>query len=211
MAPIDRPVPRFVAEPPQDLLPYGRWAATLRERFLAACQRIDAEGEDLGDPQEVLWFPDRTFNGRTYVPATARTTTGHELFGHVSFIGAEEEDGTPEDFGAVADATDETADRHPEWKLDLCDDVVGRWRGQDAEVAEMTLVWGVPTVPGGAVVTADLGGQVVDQCRLVEERFTLLAPDGLGDATLDVRLYDDAGRELAMESLYEEGDEDEGA
>ena len=208
MAPIDRPVPRFSAEPPQDLLPYGRWAATLRERFLAACERIDAEGEDLGEPQEVLWFPDRTWNGRTYIPATARTTTGFELFGHVSFEPAEEQGAQPEDLTAVADFTDETADRHPEWRLDLCDDVVGRWRGDD-EVAEMTLVWGVPMVPRGATATAELGDVVVDQCRLVEQRFTLLAPDGLGDETLDVLLFDAGGEELARESLYAEDDEED--
>ena len=41
MPPEDRFVPRFAAEPPQDLLPYGRWAQTLTEEFLAACLRID--------------------------------------------------------------------------------------------------------------------------------------------------------------------------
>ena len=36
MPPTDRFVISFAAEPPQDALPYGRWADTLRERFLAA-------------------------------------------------------------------------------------------------------------------------------------------------------------------------------
>ena len=40
MAPIDRPVPRFAAEPPQDELPDGPWEGRLREVFLAACDRI---------------------------------------------------------------------------------------------------------------------------------------------------------------------------
>jgi hypothetical protein len=39
--PEDRFVCRFAAEPPQELLPYGRWAERLREEFLAACLRID--------------------------------------------------------------------------------------------------------------------------------------------------------------------------
>ena len=69
MAPTDRFVTRFAAEPPQDGIPYGRWAERLREEFLAACLRIDAEGEDLGEPGELLWHPDRTWDGRTYVPA----------------------------------------------------------------------------------------------------------------------------------------------
>src|SRR6266568_3813724 len=69
------------AEPPQELLPYGRWADTLAEHFLAACDRIEGEGEDLGRAREVAWFPDRTYAGRTYVPATALTDRGYELYG----------------------------------------------------------------------------------------------------------------------------------
>ena len=48
----DRFVPRFAAEPPQDLLPYGRWAQTLTQEFLAACLRIESEGEELGEADE---------------------------------------------------------------------------------------------------------------------------------------------------------------
>ena len=49
MPPDDRPIPRFIAEPPQEALPYGRWADALAERFLAECRRIDSD-EDLGEP-----------------------------------------------------------------------------------------------------------------------------------------------------------------
>ena len=41
----------------------------------------------------------------------------------------------------------------------------------------MTLVWGVPIVRGGFIATAELAGLTVDQCALVDDRFTLLAPD----------------------------------
>ena len=85
MPPEDRFVPRFAAEPPQDLLPYGRWSQTLTQEFLAACLRIDSEGEELGEPDEVTWYPDRTWHGRTFVPATALTSQGYELFGYVSY------------------------------------------------------------------------------------------------------------------------------
>ena len=37
MPPTDRPLPRFVAEPPHELEPYGRWADRLVEQFTAAC------------------------------------------------------------------------------------------------------------------------------------------------------------------------------
>ena len=49
MPPTDRFVISFAAEPPQEALPYGRWADTLRDHFLAACREIDSEGEDLGE------------------------------------------------------------------------------------------------------------------------------------------------------------------
>src|ERR687896_1126590 len=74
-------VPRFVAEPPQEPLPYGRWAATLQRHFLGACDAIDPGDDDLGEPGEVTFYPDRTWHGRTFVPATAMTSTGLELFG----------------------------------------------------------------------------------------------------------------------------------
>ena len=79
-------VPRFVAEPPQEPLPYGRWADRLRHEFLGACLRVEPDdGEDLGEPGDIVWYPDRTWDGRTYVPGTTRTSGGFELFGYVSF------------------------------------------------------------------------------------------------------------------------------
>src|ERR687887_1451871 len=64
MPPVPRQVPLFAAEPPQEPLPYGRWAEALGERFAAAADT------DIG---AISWFPDRTFAERTYVPATAPT------------------------------------------------------------------------------------------------------------------------------------------
>jgi hypothetical protein len=207
MAPTDRFVIRFAAEPPQEPLPYGRWADTLREHFLVACRQIDAEGEDLGEAGEIAWFPDRSYGGRTYVPGVARTTTGFELFGYVSF--SEGSGGGPGDFLTRAEFTSETAEQNPDWKLDLNDDVVAPWRGHNGQSADMTLVWGVPLVAGGAIVTAELADLAVDQCELVEERFTLLAPDNYRGDYLDINLWDRRGNRLAAESLYVEDDEDD--
>lgn len=203
MAPEDRIVCRFAAEPPQGPLPHGDWADTLQAEFLEACLRVDSEGEELGEAGAVNWFPDRTWSGRTYVPATVTTSTGFELYGYVSFTPADDEAG-PSDFYAWADFTDETVERHPEWKLDIAEEVVGGWRGDGGRVAAMTLVWGVPLVRGGAVATAELAGLTVDQCPLVEGRFTLLAPDDYRDDYLEVALFDSRDEELARESLYEE-------
>jgi hypothetical protein len=204
MPPTERFVASFAAEPPQDPLPYGRWAQTLREHFLAACLEVDAEGEEIGEPGDIAWFPDRTWGGRTYVPATLQTDKDWEYFGYVSF--ARTGDGEPGDFAAVADVTPETADRHPEWTLDLSDEVVGTWRGEGGNVADMTLVWGVALVGGGAIVTAELANLAVDQCALVEGRFTLLAADNYRQDFLDVKLWSDRGQELARESLYVDDD-----
>jgi hypothetical protein len=203
-----RLVPRFVAEPSQDPLPDGRWRSTLERHFLGACDPLDEEEDGLGDPGEITLYPDRTWHGRTYVPATTLTSTGYELFGYVSFRPGGE-DREPSEFSAVADFTSETAAENPDWELDLCEEVVGVWRGERDEEAEMTLVWGRPLVEGGSVVTAELGGLVVDQCALVENLFTLLAPDGLGGDALECKLFDAAGEQLARESLYEDDDEDD--
>jgi hypothetical protein len=205
MPPTDRFVITFAAEPPREALPYGRWANTLREHFLEALRDLDTEGEDIGEPGEIAWFPDRTYGGRTYIPAVARTSEQYELFGFVSFG---EESGGPNDFDARIDYTSELAEANPDWKLDLNDDVIGQWRGEQGKTADMTLVWGVPLIPGGAIVTAELANLAVDQCELVDERFTLIAPDNYRSDFLDVKLWSKSGDELASESLYVEDDDD---
>jgi hypothetical protein len=204
MPPVQRTICRFPAEPPQGALPD---AGKLQEEFLAGCLHIaPEEGEELGTVGEIAWFPDRTWSGRTYVPGTARTSTGMEVFGYVSFAPGEDGD-DPGEFYAWADYTPDTAEQHPEWRMDISQEVVGGWRGERGEVAAMTLIWGVPLVRGGDTVTAELGAQTVDQLAVTGDRFTLLAPDAYRDEYLDVVLWDDEGRELVRESLYEE-DED---
>lgn len=206
MAPEERLVPRFAAEPPQEELPYGRWAERLEQELLSAVLRLESE-EDLGEPGPITWYPDRTWHGHTYVPATALTSAGYELFGYLRFLPAGE-DGEPSEFSAYVDFTDETAERNPDWKLDLCDEIIGTWRGEAGAVAAMTLVWGRPLLPGGEIVTAELAELAVDQCLLIEERFTLIAPDDYRHDLLEIKLFDGKARELARESLYA-GEEDE--
>jgi hypothetical protein len=209
MAPQERFVPRFAAEPPQDELPYGRWEQRLSEEFLAAALRLDDEPEDLGEPGAIVWYPDRTWHGHTYVPGTARTSGGYELFGYVRFLPATEDE-EPREFSSHVDFTAEIAEHNPDWQLDLCEEVVGSWRGESGAVAAMTLVWGRPLMSGGRIVAAELADLAVDQCELVAERFTLLAPDDYRHDLLDITLFDTGGNELARESLYAgEDDEDE--
>ena len=56
-------------------------------------------------------------------------------------------------------------------------------------------------------MTGELAGLAVDQCVLVEDRFTLVAPDDYRSDLLEIKLFDRTGRELARESLYEDESE----
>ncbi|MDE3131963.1 MAG: hypothetical protein KGL16_12500 [Acidobacteriota bacterium] len=208
MPPTDRFVISFAAEPPQQSVPYGRWADVLREQFLAACEDIDSDEEEIGTPGDIRWFPDRSYCGRTYVPAVARTDVGYEVFGYVSFS-AGSDDSEPGAFEARADFTGDVAEANPDWQLDLNEMVLGSWRGEAGHTAEMTLVWGVPMIPGGALVTAELADHAVDQCELTDEqRFTLIAADSYRGDYLDIKLWNKRGDRLAAESLYAEEDDE---
>jgi hypothetical protein len=67
-------------------------------------------------------------------------------------------------------------------------------------------------VSGGRIVTAELAGLAVDQCELIDERFTLIAPDDYRHDLLEIKLFGGRGQELARESLYagEENGADQG-
>ena len=195
MPPVARQVPMCAAEPPQEPLPYGRWAEALGERFAAAAE----EEIELG---EIAWFPDRTWNGRTYVPATAPSAEG-EVFGYVSYT-REHEGAQAGEFSATADFTEETAAQNPDWALDLSDEEIGHWRGPQGRRGVITLVWGVALVANGAAATAELGPTTTDQCELVDGRFTLVSLDAYTGDYVEVRLYGGDGAELARESLYED-------
>ena len=58
-------------------------------------------------------------------------------------------------------------------------------------------------------MTAELADLAVDQCELLEERFTLIAPDDYRHDLLEIKLFAARGEELARESMYagDEGDQ----
>jgi len=192
----------YVAEPPQEPVPYGRWEETLRSHFLVAAGAISSDDE-VGEPGTLIWFPERTWNGRTYVPVTAATSEGFELFGYVSYT-REHEGAEATGFAAKADYTDETAEANPDWTLDLSDEEIGHWRGPESRRGVVTLVWGVALVPEGAVATTELGPTTTDQCIVADNRFTLISLDDYTGDYVEVRLYGKRGAELARESLYED-------
>ena len=207
MPPNPRPVPRFIADSTQEGIPHGRFAERLREQFDAACRAIEDLPRGAEVPAEVDWFPERAWGGRVWVPCSAITESEEgrlELFGHVSYVLPP--GGEPAEFAAKADFTDVLAEANPEWRIDLNDDVIGRWRGENGRAGAVTLVWGRPLVRGAVAATAELDGETVDQEAISQERFTLIALDALeaygDDVFMEVKLWSRRAQELASESLY---------
>jgi hypothetical protein len=207
MAPNPRPIPRFIADTTQEGIPHGRFAERLREAFAAACGEVEELPAGVELPAEIDWFPERSWGGRVWIPASARSDSEEgqlELFGHVSYV--QPVGGEPGDFRAKADFTDVLAEDNADWKIDLNDEVIGRWRGENGRAGAVTLVWGRPLVRGAVAATAELDDEAVDQEEISQERFTLIALDaleGYGDEIfLDVKLWSRRGLELAAESLY---------
>jgi hypothetical protein len=217
MPPSNRPFPRFVADASVEGRPYGRWEERLREAFATECASLADEAGAALDPMTVKWFPDRSWGGRVYVPASGRAaepTTDEdgaqllaEYYGWVAFDPGESAD-EPADLRARADFTDVTAEDNPDWKIDLNDDVIGAWRTDAGRGGDVTLIWGLPLVRGAVAATAELEGETLDQAPVVDGRFTLVAVDavhGFGDEIyLEVKLWDRGVRQLASESLYAE-------
>jgi hypothetical protein len=207
MPPNPRPIPRFIADSTQEGIPHGRFAERLVAEFRSACEQIGDLPESTEIPAEVEWFPERAWGGRVWVPATARTDGADgtlELFGHVSY--ELPEGGEPNGFRATADFTDVLAEDNPDWRIDINDEVIGQWRGENGRAGAVTLVWGRPLVRGAVAASAELEAETVDQEVVSDERFTLIALDALkgygDDVFLEVKLWSRRAQELASESLY---------
>jgi hypothetical protein len=214
MPPIPRPVPAFIASASQEGIPYGRWAERLSEQFQSACEAIGDLPAGAAAAEVITWYPERRWGERTWVPATALADTEAgviEYYGHVSYL--QGEGGEQNAFAARADFTDVLADQNPGWRIDLNDDVIGRWQGESGMAGDVTLVWGKPLVRGGVAVSAELADKTVDQEPLREQRFTLVALDALvgfgDDVFMEVKLWTKGGQELASESLYGDSDDAE--
>jgi hypothetical protein len=205
--PNPRPIPRFIADTAQEGIPHGRFAERLRETFAAALGEIADLPQGAALPEEVDWFPERAWGGRVWIPASARSESEEgtlELFGHVSYVLPP--DGEPTDFAAKADFTDVLAEDNSDWRIDLNDDVIGRWRGENGRAGAVTLVWGRPLVRGAVAATAELELETVDQEPITQDRFTLLALDALEgygeEIFLQVKLWSQRAQKLASDSLY---------
>ena len=223
MPPSARPFPRFIADAAQEAEPTGRFAERLTEEFCKACEPLAGDAGSTVDPQTIRWFPERGWGGRVYVPATAQAGEPSvpvdspadsepalvEFYGWVSFVRPEGDE--PSDFTAKAEFTDVTAEDSPEWEIDISDDVIGPWRSEAGRGGDVTLVWGLPMVRGAVAATAEIDGEVVDQCPVRDGRFTLVAVDavsGFGDEDvyMTVKLWDRRLAQVAAESLYDEAE-----
>jgi hypothetical protein len=210
MPPNPRPIPHFIADSTQEGIPHGRFAERLSAEFRQACDAIEdlPDGVEPPEAETIAWFPERAWGGRVWVPCTARVEGPEgtlELFGHVSYAQPEQED--PSDFRAKLDFTDVLAEDNPEWRIDLNDDVIGRWRGENGRAGDVTLVWGRPLVRNAVAASAELDQETVDQEVVTDERFTLIALDALkgygDDYFMQVKLWTRRAQELASETLYD--------
>jgi hypothetical protein len=209
MPPNPQPIPRFIANSSQEGIPHGRFAEGLAEAFGRSCANLKDLPQGVEVPVEIDWFPERAWGGRVWVPCSARSESAEgalELFGHVSYV--QPPGGSPADFQAKADFTDILAEDNPEWKIDLNDDVIGRWCGENGRAGAVTLVWGRPLLRGAVAATAELDSETVDQEAISQDRFTLIALDALegygDDIFMEVKLWSRRAQELASESLYDE-------
>ena len=73
--------------------------------------------------------------GRTYVPASAATASGMEVYGYIVFVAALDPLDEPTDFAGHADFTEQTAEQNPDWELALPDEVTCAWHGVGAHPA----------------------------------------------------------------------------
>jgi hypothetical protein len=205
--PNPRPIPHFIADSTQEGIPHGRFAERLAAAFREAVEGIEDLPAGAAAADELDWFPERAWGGRTWVPCSARSESEEgtlELFGHVSYVQPTGSD--PADFEAKADFTDVLAEDNQDWRIDLNDDVIGRWRGEEGRAGAVTLVWGRPLVRGAVAASAELEEETVDQELVSNDRFTLIALDaleGYGDEIfMQVKLWSRRAQELASESLY---------
>ena len=210
----NRPIPHFVADASQHGIPHGRFAERLATVFRDACAEIEDLPEGTEMPDEIIWFPERAWAGRVWIPASAPgeailegsdEPVSIEFFGFVSLVQPSGDD--PTDFTASVDFTDVVAADNPDWAIDLGDEVIGKWQGENGREADITLIWGRSLIKEAFAASAELNGEAVDQDPLFADRFTLIAPDALknygDDAYLDIYLWTSRGKQVARESLYD--------
>ena len=206
--PTDRFVISFAAEPPQEPIPYGRWADTLRGHVPVGVPRDRHRGRghrrsrarSRGSP--IARTPGAPTSRRSRARRGLRAVRVRVV--HAMPVGGPDRTSrrgptsprrppTPIPSGSLTSTTTSSA----------C------WRGEQGKTADMTLVWGVPMVAGGVDRDRRAGEPRGRSVRARRERFTLVAPDNYRGDYVEIKLWGRRGEELAVESLYvDEGDDD---
>ena len=195
--------PRNVAEPPHEPTPHGRWADRLRAEFLAAAQDLATTSASPASWPSIRTAPG-TATPTSRSPRRPRPTPALRLRA-LRRRDRRARPGRLHRLRRLHRGDRRSATRTGSSTSATRSSAAGT--GRASARASMTLVWGRALVTGGAVATAELGETTVDQCALAGDRFTLLAPDDYAGALLEVRLYTQAGEEIARESLYDDDDE----
>ena len=151
MPPNPRPIPRFIADSTQEGIPHGRFAERLGDAFREACdgdrgpagRRRAPTASSTGSPSA----PGAAGSGSPAAPR-AEGPDGDARALRPRLLRPAARRASPSDFRAKADFTDVLAEDNPDWKIDLNDDVIGRWRGENGRAGAVTLVWGRPLRAG---------------------------------------------------------------
>ena len=201
------PLRRRAAAGPAALRPLGRHAAGRVPRRLPAGSTPRAS--ELGEAGAIDLVPRPHVGGPHLRPVTARTTTGLDLFGYVSFTPGDDERRARRLLrrGPTSPTRPPTATPSGRWTSARRS--IGGWRGENGEVAAMTLVWGVPARARRRDRHRRARRPHRRPVPVAEDRFTLIAPGRLPRRLPRDRALGRAGGELARESLYEDDGEDE--
>ena len=155
------PLSRFIAESPHELEPHGRWRTMLEELFRSACKSIEGE-DDLGEVGEIVWFRTARMGSGPSCPPARRPRPGPRC--SVTCRSHARTTLLSRPISSRGPTTRSRPPRGTDWKLDLNDEVIARWRGPAESSGDLTLVWGTPLVPGAVAVAAEIEDETLDQC-----------------------------------------------
>jgi len=197
MPPTGEIVPRYVAEPPQ-VDPARSLRRPLAREFLDAVQRLDGSANPASCPSS----PDRSGTAIHTCRSPAASADGSRGLRVRDVLGFPPTAPSRPTSLPTRTTHDETPIPTPIGKIDLCDEVIGGWRGVTRRQRLDDLVWGRPRRAAASRRRA----RRAHRRRVRAVRGPLhacSAPERLRRQLLEIALTT-AGSELARESLYED-------
>jgi len=204
-----RLIPQFAAEPPQETLPYGRWADLLRGQLLRRSCAWRGRG---GGPRRAgrHRLVPRPHLGRAHVRARDDAhTTGLELYATSSFTLGER---GPDDFDASAFATDILGRGRPAGRSTSSDDEIAPGAAT-AAARRLDASSGCPATRRRRVATAELAEVTSRSVRADREPLHADRPDRYPHPTdeLQVALFNARASSCARVALRGDGDDEDDA